>query len=108
MKDAARLTPKYKPFAYFQEKYYHKLKDPYAIIEPLNLLCGGCKDSSIYLGSLQTFNQVINKLSANKSSPLPLYFPNPGSMEMVGKNKVLIKKIFLYFDTRELGKTILI
>lgn len=56
------------------------------------------------VGSLQTFNQVINKLSANKSSPLPLYFASPESMEMVGKNKTLIKQIFKFFDSRELGK----
>jgi hypothetical protein len=27
-------------------------------------------------GYLETFKQVINKLSKNKSSPLPLYFPH--------------------------------
>ena len=33
-----------------------------------------------------------------------MYFPNPESMEMVGKNKALIKQIFKFFDSRELGK----
>lgn len=43
---------------------------------------------------------MINKLSKNKSSPLPLVFPNVDSMEAISKKKPLLKGVFNVFDTR--------
>ena len=45
MKDASKLSTKYKPFQYYQEKYFHRLREPNSLIEPLNMLCGGCMAS---------------------------------------------------------------
>ncbi len=52
------------------------------------------------LGYLETFKQVINKLSKNKSSPLPLVFPSIDSMEAISKKKPLLKGVFQVFDSR--------
>jgi hypothetical protein len=55
------------------------------------------------LGYLETFKQVANKLCKNKSSPLPLFFPNIDAMDSISKNKHLLKLIFKTFDTRGIG-----
>ena len=74
----------------------------------LNLLPHYAEDvffiAILFLGYIETFKQVTNKLCKNKSSPLPLFFANIEAMESISKNKVLLKKIFEAFDTRELGR----
>lgn len=46
MKPNNNISLKYKPFKFFHDRYNRKLNEPNSLIEPLNLLCGGCK---IYL-----------------------------------------------------------
>lgn len=82
--------------SFFFNTYNKKLKQPVCVIEPLTTLCGGWY--------LETFKQVTNKLSKNKSSPLPLFFPNVDAMECIAKNKQLLKQIFKAFDKRSLNK----
>lgn len=53
-----------------------------------------------YAGYLETFKQVVNKLSKNKSSPLPLFFGSIDSMDPISKNKQLLRGVFKAFDTR--------
>jgi Ca2+-binding EF-hand superfamily protein len=60
--------------------------------------------NSSSIGFLETFKQVINKLSTNKTSPLPLFFPTPESMDLISKNKQTLKQVFQAFDTRSLGR----
>ena len=55
-------------------------------------------------GYLETFKQVINKLSKNRSSPLPLVFANVDAMELISKNKNLLRGVFKVFDTRNFGR----
>ena len=40
--DAPKHDVKYKTFTDYDQKYNQKLKEPYCLIQPLNLLCGGC------------------------------------------------------------------
>ena len=62
--------------------------------------------SVTYLGYLETFKQVINKLSKNKSSPLPLMFANVDYMDAISKNKPLLRGVFRVFDSRGFGRSI--
>ena len=43
-------------------------------------------------------------LSTNKLSPLPVLFPNIDSMELISKNKKVLKEVFKIFDTRNLNR----
>ena len=60
-------------FNYFTSKYLNHLREPICIPYCLTELCSGCT-SNMTVGHQETFKQVMNKLSKNKTAPFPLYF----------------------------------
>lgn len=51
---------KYKAFAYYKQKYHRNLNETNSLIEPLNLLCGGCNFRLMKGSSKHSSKLLIN------------------------------------------------
>jgi len=56
--------------------------------------------SGLAIGHQETFKQVMNKLSKNKTAPFPLYFASVEAMELISNKQSLLREVFVMMDTR--------
>jgi len=83
-------------FKYFKDEYYEKLKTPSCLPVCVEELCGGW--------SQETYKQVIQKITKKGSTPLPLYFDSPQSMEYMSNKGGALAELFKMMDTNKKGR----
>mmetsp|Transcript_21496 Transcript_21496/g.24968 ORF Transcript_21496/g.24968 Transcript_21496/m.24968 type:complete len:253 (-) Transcript_21496:72-830(-) len=83
-------------FKYFKDEYHKNLKTPSCLPPFIEELCGGW--------SQETYKQVIQKITKKGSTPLPLYFDSPQSMESMSNKSGALAELFKNMDTLKKGR----
>lgn len=81
----------------FMSQYEKQLKTPSCVSCCMEDLLGGCK---IYIGTADTFRQVLVKISLNGKLPLPVVFHNPLDLLVLSNKRNTVYEVFKLFDTR--------
>ena len=76
----------------FEEMYVENLKKGVCYPDAFGDLCGGW--------TVETFKQVIAKMTKNGRQPIPLYYEATSEMRSISNKRDILENIFKIFNTR--------